>query len=137
MTIQSYLFFDGRAEEAIEFYRRVLGAEQGMIMRFRDSPDPVPEDMLPTGSEDKIMHAELRLGDATLMLSDGRCRMQSSFQGFSLALGLPTAAEAKRLFEAMREAGGEVQMPFGKTFWSEGFGMVADPFGVSWMFSAA
>jgi PhnB protein len=132
MQIQPYLFFNGRCEEAIEFYRRVLGASVEFIMRNKDSPEPPPPGMLPPGSEDKVMHASLRIGDAVVMASDGRCSGKPSFQGFSLSISVPDAAVGERLFAALGE-GGTVQMPFGKTFWSPGFGMVADRFGVGWM----
>ncbi|MFZ5792474.1 MAG: VOC family protein [Pseudomonadota bacterium] len=132
MQVQPYLFFDGRCEEAIEFYRRALGAELVMLMRFKDSPEPLQPGMVPPGAESKVMHASFRIGEATLMASDGRCLGQPNFQGFSLSLIVPAEAEAKRLFAALAE-GGKVQMPLAKTFFSPAFGMVADRFGVSWM----
>jgi PhnB protein len=135
MKIEPYLFFEGRCEEAIEFYRKALGAEVLMLMRFKDSPDPPPPGMVPPGSEDKVMHAGLRVGDTTLMASDGRCSGEAGSKGVSLALTVPDAATADRLFAALAE-GGQVQMPLGKTFFSPRFGMVADRFGVSWMINA-
>jgi PhnB protein len=132
MLVQPYLFFEGRCEEAIAFYQRTLGAEVTMLMRFKDSPDPPPPGMVPPGSEDKVMHASLRIGETTVMASDGRCAGQPRFGGISLSLSVPDAAEADRLFAALGE-GGQVQMPIGKTFFSPRFGIVADRFGVSWM----
>ncbi|HSB77704.1 MAG TPA: VOC family protein [Candidatus Methylomirabilis sp.] len=132
MQVQPYLFFDGRCEEAIEFYRKALGAEVTMLMRFKDSPEPHQPGMIPPDAGDKVMHMSFRIGDTTLLASDGRCLGQSSFQGFSLSLVVPELAEAERLFAALAD-GGQVQMPFTKTFFSPGFGMVADRFGVSWM----
>jgi PhnB protein len=132
MRVQPYLFFDRRCEEAIEFYRKTLGAEVLMLMRFRDSPDPPPPGMIPPGSEDKVMHACLRIGASEVMASDGRCMGKPSFQGVSLSLSVPSEAEADRLFNLLAE-GGQVQMPIGATFFSPRFGMVADRFGVSWM----
>jgi len=132
MQVQSYLFFDGRCEEAIEFYRSKLGAKVEMLMRFKDSPEPAPPGMVPPGAESKVMHACLRIGDTAVMASDGRCMGQPSFQGFSLSLTAPDPAEAERLFAALGD-GGQVQMPLAKTFFSPRFGMVADRFGVSWM----
>jgi PhnB protein len=132
MQVQPYLFFDGRCEEAIEFYHRALGAQVGMIMRFKDSPEPCPEGMLPPGSENKVMHASLQIGGTTVMASDGHAKGAPSFQGFSLSLDAADDAEAKRLFDALSD-GGQVQMPLGKTFFASSFGMVADKFGVSWM----
>ena len=132
MLVQPYLFFDGRCEEAVDFYRRALGAEVTMLMRFKDSPEPPAPGMCPPGSEDKVMHANLRIGDATVMASDGRCQGRPSFQGFSLSLTVRDDAEAERRFAALAD-GGKVQMPLAKTFFSPRFGMVADRFGVSWM----
>lgn len=132
MQVQPYLFFNGRCEEAIEFYRRALGAEVMMLMRFKDSPDPVPSDAVPPGSENKIMHSCLRIGETAVMASDGRCQGRPDFQGFSLSLNVASEAEAERLFAALAD-GGQVQMPLAKTFWSPRFGMVADRYGVSWM----
>jgi PhnB protein len=132
MPVQPYLFFEGRCEEAIEFYRKALGAEVTMLMRYQDSPDPPPPGCIAPGSENKVMHASMQIGDATVMASDGRCGGQPSFQGFSLSLIVPNEAEAKRRFDALAD-GGQVQMPLAKTFWSPCFGMVADRFGVGWM----
>jgi PhnB protein len=132
MQVQPYLFFDGRCEEAIEFYRKALGAEVAALMRFKDSPEPAQPGMCPPGSENKVMHASFRIGDTTVMASDGRCTGQPSFKGFSLAIAAPSDAEAEKLFAALAD-GGQVQMPLTKTFFSSRFGMVADRFGVSWM----
>lgn len=132
MQIQPYLFFDGRCEEAAEFYRAKLGAEVLMLMRNRESPDTPPPGMLPPGSGDKVMHMSFRLGDSVVLASDGRCAGKPSFQGFSLSLTVRDEAEAGRLYAALAD-GGQVQMPLGKTFFSPSFGMVADRFGVSWM----
>lgn len=129
MQVQPYLFFDGRAEEAIEFYRSKLGATVGMLMRFKDCPEPQQQ---PPGGANKIMHAELRIGDTAVLASDGRCQGQPNFQGFALSLTAADDAEARRLFSALSD-GGQVQMPLGKTFFASSFGMVADRFGVSWM----
>ena len=133
MQVQPYLFFDGRCEEAIAFYEEALGAEETMLMRFKDSPEPgEPGCTAPPVSEDKVMHSEFRIGETTLMASDGNCTGQPSFQGFSLTLPAASEAEADRLFAALAE-GGQVQMPLAKTFFSPRFGVVADRFGVSWM----
>jgi PhnB protein len=132
MQVQPYLFFDGRCEEAVEFYRSALGAEVTMLMRFKDSPEPPAPGMVPPGAEDKVMHLAFRIGDTTLMASDGRCLGGPSFQGFALSLTAPDDAAAERLFAALAN-GGQVQMPLTKTFFSSRFGMVADRFGVSWM----
>jgi PhnB protein len=134
MLIEPYLFFEGRCEEAIEFYRQALGAEVEMIVRYEESPEPPPPDMVPPGSEKKIMHAGLRIGGALVMLSDGNCSGKTSFGGFSLSITVPDAETADRFFNALAEDG-QVQMPLGETFWSPRFGMVADRFGVGWMIS--
>jgi PhnB protein len=132
MLVQPYLFFDGRCEEAADFYRRALGAEVTMLMRWKDCPEPQQQGMVPPGSEDKVMHMALRIGDTTVLASDGQCQRQQSFQGFALSLTVPNEAEADRKFAALAD-GGQVQMPLAKTFFSPSFGMVADRFGVSWM----
>ena len=132
MQVQPYLFFDGRCEEAVEFYRSALGAKVEMLMRFKDCPEPPSPGMVPPGAESKVMHAALRIGDAMVLASDGRCLGQPSFQGFALSLTAANEAEANRLFASLAE-GGQVQMPLAKTFFSPRFGMVADRFGVSWM----
>jgi PhnB protein len=134
MQVQTYLFFNGRCEEAIEYYKRALGAQVEMLMRFKESPEPPPPGMIPPGSENKIMHASLRIGATTLMASDGRCDGAPVFRGFALSLAAANEAEADRLFAALAD-GGQVQTPLGKTFWSPRFGMVSDRFGVEWMVS--
>ena len=132
MQVQPYLFFDGRAEEALDFYARTLGAKVEMLMRHKDSPEPPPPGMVPPGAENKVMHACFRIGETQVMASDGRCTGKPAFQGFSLSVSANDEAHAKRLFNALAD-GGQVQMPLGKTFFSPAFGMVADRFGVSWM----
>jgi PhnB protein len=139
MQVQAYLTFDGRCEEAIEFYRAALGAEVLMLMRFADAPAGGPGEGCaggPAPAGDKIMHCALRIGETTLMASDGMSRGQPSFQGFSLALSPPDATEADRLFASLA-SGGQVQMPLAATFFASRFGMVADKFGVSWMIVVA
>jgi len=132
MLVQPYLFFDGRSEEAADFYRRALGAEVTMLMRWKDCPEPQRPGMATPGSENKVMHMALRIGDTTVLASDGQCQGQQSFQGFALSLTVPNESEADRKFAALAD-GGQVQMPLAKTFFSPRFGMVADRFGVSWM----
>ncbi|MHB8899699.1 MAG: VOC family protein [Thermoguttaceae bacterium] len=134
-SIQPYLFFGGRCDEAIEFYRNGLGAEVRMLMRFKESPDPVPPGMQQPGFEEKVMHAEVMIGQSLLMLSDG-CDDKPRFDGFRLSLTLPEETEAQRAFAALSD-GGQVQMPLTKTFWSPCFGMVTDRFGVGWMVTVA
>jgi|SRR6185312_10705953 len=134
MQIQPYLFFDGRCEEALTFYRTALGAEVTMLMRFKDCPEPQPG-MVQPGAEEKVMHASVRIGETQIMASDGRCMGQPSFQGFALSIAATNDAEAERLFAALSN-GGKVQMPLGKTFFASSFGMVADRFGVMWMIIA-
>jgi PhnB protein len=131
MEVQPYLFFDGRCEEAVEFYKTALAAKVEMLMRFKDNPDPQPGSN-PPGADNKVMHACVRIGETAVMASDGHCLGKPSFQGFSLSLLAADAAEAERLFAALSK-GGQVQMPLTKTFFSPSFGMVADRFGVSWM----
>ena len=132
MQIQPYLFFDGRCEEALEFYRRTLGAKVEMLLRIKENPEPPAPGMVPPGSEDKVMHASFRVGETTLLASDGRCQGRPSFQGFALSLAVAEVAEAERLFAGLSD-GGQVQTPLAKTFFSPCFGMLTDRFGVSWM----
>lgn len=129
--IQPYLFFEGRCEEAVEFYKKALGAEVVMMMRFKDSPDPTASQGLPP---DKIMHTTLRIAGNDVMASDGRCEHPTKFQGFALSLSVNTDAEADKYFNALTQ-GGQVIMPLNKTFWSPRFGMVTDKFGIMWMVS--
>jgi len=130
--IQSYLFFNGRCEEAVNFYRQTLGAELLMSMRFKESPEPPPPGCIPAGYDDKIMHCAFRIGSSIVMASDGSSSEAAKFDGFSLSLTVPTPAEADRSFNALAN-GGKIVMPIGKTFWSDRFGMVEDKFGVHWM----
>jgi len=132
MQVQPYLFFDGRCEEAIEFYKEKLGATVEMLMRFKDAPD---QSMIAPGSKDKVMHASLKIGDTTVMASDGHNSGNPVFQGFSLSLTVPNDADAETLFKALGE-GGQVRMPMEKTFFASRFGMLADKFGVGWMIMA-
>jgi len=131
--VQPYLFFGGRCEEAIEFYKRTLGAEVEMMMRFKECPDPQPEEMLPAGYRDKIMHSSFRIGKTTVMASDG-CGEITEFNGFCLSITLPSEEECRTVFAALSQ-GGQVKMPLEKTFWSQCFGMVEDQFGLGWMIS--
>lgn len=130
-VIQPYLFFGGRCEEAIEFYRTALGAQVDMLMRHDESPEPPPPRMLQAGFEKKIMHASFRIGATTVMASDG-CAEGADFSGFALSHSVATEGEADRVFAALAD-GGSVQMPLGKTFFSPCFGMVKDRFGIAWM----
>jgi PhnB protein len=134
MQVQPYLNFDGRCEEAIEFYQRALGAEVTALTRFKDNPEALQSGMVPPGAENKVLHASFRIGDSTVMASDGECRGQPSFQGVSLALTAGDDAEAERQFASLSN-GGQVQMPLSRTFFSSSFGMVTDRFGVPWMVS--
>lgn len=132
MQVQPYLDFDGRCDEAIEFYKRALGAEVKSLHRFKESPPG----SCPPGMEDKIMHAHLSIGDTAVLASDGYCKGQKQFQGFSLALNLTDEGKADQVFGALSD-GGQVQMPLSKTFFASRFGMVADRFGVTWMIHVA
>jgi PhnB protein len=131
-SVQPYLFFGGRCEEAIEFYRKALGAELVMLSRFKEAPEPQPG--MPDCFEEKIMHATLRIGETLLMASDGRCEGPQNFEGFSLSITVADDAEAERVFTALSD-GGLVTMALAKTFWAPKFGMLQDKFGVGWMVS--
>jgi PhnB protein len=132
MIVTPYLFFNGRCEEALDFYKKTLGAELVFQMRYKDSPDPVDPNMVPPGSENLIMHATFKVGETTVMASDGCPTQPSKFDGFGLSLQPGSPAEAERLFAALSD-GGQVRMPMTKTFFSPSFGMVADKFGICWM----
>lgn len=136
MMVQSYLFFNGRCEEAIEFYRKTLGAQVTMMMRFKENPEPMANGSGtgggPVPDPNSIMHASFKIGDTEVMASDGMGGNKPEFKGFSLSITAPSDAEAKRLFNALAD-GGKVEMPITKTFFASSFGMVADRFGMSWM----
>jgi PhnB protein len=129
--VQPYLFFDGKCEEAIEFYKNALGATVNMLMRFKDSPEPPPPGCGPSDAS-KVMHAQFQIGETVIMASDGRATGNPKFEGFALSLSLPTPAEMDKAFAALSN-GGKVEMPPAKTFFSAKFGMVEDKFGVFWM----
>ena len=133
-VVQPYLFFGGRCEEALDFYRKAIGAEVGMVVKFNQSPEPMPPGMLPAGFEDKVMHSSFRVGGTELMAADGCTKGPVAYHGFSLSLSLATIEEADRAFAALSE-GGQVKMPLTKTFWSPRFGMLVDSFGIDWMIS--
>jgi PhnB protein len=130
--IQPYLFFEGRTEEAIEFYREALGAEVEMLMRYKESPEPAkfPDGSVPPG--DKVMHSAFTVGDSLVMASDGMCGGKPHFVGFSLSYPARDPADARKRFDAL-SFGGHVHMPLGETFFAKSFGMVTDKFGVAWM----
>jgi PhnB protein len=129
MNVEPYLFFEGRTEEALQFYEQKLGAKIEALMRYKDNPDPKYN---PPNSANKVMHALFRIGDTKVMASDGNCAGKPSFQGFALTINAADAAEAKQRFDALAE-GGTVQMPLAETFFAKSFGMVADRFGMGWM----
>ena len=129
MQVQPYLFLDGRCEEALNFYKKAIGAKVENLMRWKDNPDPSVNN---AANKDKVMHAHVKIGDATVFASDGRCEGKPEFKGFALTISTKTAAEADKMFNALSD-GGKVQMPMTKTFFSERFGMLADKFGVGWM----
>ena len=136
MKVEPYLFFNGHCDEAVEFYKKALDAEVTMLMRFKESPEPHPPGTVPPGAENNVMHASFRIGDTTVMASDGCSTGETNFQGITLSLAVANEADAERRFAALAE-GGKVQMPLAKTFWSPRFGMVTDRFGVAWMVSVA
>ena len=129
MNIEPYLFFEGRTEEALEFYKQKLGARIDAVIRYKDNPEPKYN---PPNSANKVMHALFQIGDSKIMASDGNCAGKASFQGFALTINAASPADAEKRFNALAE-GGQVNMPLGETFFAKSFGMVADRFGVSWM----
>ena len=132
MTVQPYLFFDGKCEEAIEFYKSAIGAKVDMMMRFKEAPEP---GHMPPDAGDKIMHAAFKVGDTQVLASDGHCAGKPSFQGFGLALSAKSDAEAEKLFNNVGK-GGQVLQPMTKTFFASKFGMVTDRYGIMWMVMA-
>lgn len=131
MNIQPYLFFEGKCEEAVAFYAKAIGAEPLTMMRFSENPDQQACGMLPPGFEDKIMHGEMRIGEAIVMVSDGMCQREANFDGFMLSIDANDATHAEDLYNKLLD-GGEVTMPLGETFFAERFGMVKDRFGMHW-----
>jgi PhnB protein len=129
MKVQPYVFFDGKCDEALEFYQRAIGAKVNAVMRWKEAPD---QSMITPGQENKVMHSEFQVGETAILASDGRCMGKPSFQGFALTITADNDADAKRIFNALGD-GGQVQMPLEKTFFASLFGMVADRFGVGWM----
>jgi len=132
VPLTPYLFFDGRCEEAIEFYKRALDAKLHMLMRFKDSPE---SSQIAPGTENKVMHAAVSIAGTVLMMSDGRAQNQPKFEGFSLSIDAKDAADAERIFAALAD-GGQARMPLAETFFAKRFGMLADRFGVGWMVMA-
>ncbi|WP_269539726.1 VOC family protein [Cerasicoccus fimbriatus] len=133
--VQPYVFFNGRCDEALKFYEAAIDAKIDYVMRFNESPEPVPAEQVPADFDDKIMHCSFKVGDCVIMASDG-CEEGVDFKGFSLSITVEDKATAHRYFNALAE-GGKVEMPMGKTFWSPCFGMVTDQFGMSWMIGLA
>lgn len=129
MKVEPYLMFEGRTEEALQFYQQKLGAKVEAIIRYKENPEPKYN---PPNSDEKVMHSLFRIGDAQIMASDGNCTGKPGFQGFALTLNAANGTEARQRFDALAE-GGQVQMPIGETFFAKSFGMVADRFGVNWM----
>lgn len=132
MKVQAYISFEGRTEEAIGFYKTALDAKVVSMMRFKESPEPCDPAMVPPGNENKIMHSSFTIGETEIMASDGGCNKTSGFQGISLALSVPSDADAQKRFAALAD-GGKVEMPLTKTFFTSSFGIVSDRFGVNWL----
>jgi PhnB protein len=126
--VQTYLQFNGRTDEALEFYKGAVGAEVVMVMRFSDAPEGCAGE---APSAEKIMHASFRVGETEILATDGGCTASSGFQGFSLTLSLPDLAAAEKAYQAL-SVGGQACMPLGKTFFATAFGTVVDKFGVNW-----
>ena len=129
MQVLPYLNFEGRCDEALEFYKKAIGAEVGVLMRWKDSPD---KSMSNPSNEHKVMHSQFQVGDTTIMASDGRCTGKPNFHGIALSIAANSEAEADKIFNGLAD-GGQVNMPMAKTFFSPKFGMLSDKFGVGWM----
>jgi PhnB protein len=130
VNVTPYLMFNGRCEEAINFYKAELGAEVLALLRFKENPPP--PDRVPANWDNKVMHSCFKIGDTQIMASDGDCADKADFGAVRLSIEVKTEAEAERAFNGLSK-GGQVKMPLGKTFFSPRFGMVNDRFGVSWM----
>ena len=130
MKVESLITFGGRCEEALEFYKKSVGAEVTALMRWKESPDAAMKG--PPGYGEKIMHANFRIGETQLMAEDGLGDKAAEFKGMTLAIEAADDAEAKRVFTALGE-GGKVTMALMKTFWTSSFGMLTDKFGVPWV----
>jgi PhnB protein len=133
MSVQPYLFFNGHADEALAFYKKALDAEPGMLMRFKENPGGKEHN--PAGSDDKVMHMEFKVGDTSILASDGMSYGKSNFQGFALAISVDSVDRAKKWEAALME-GGTRPMPSGETFFAKYFACVTDKFGVQWMLLA-
>ncbi len=132
MKVEPYLSFEGRCQEAIDFYKKVLGAKVEMVMHFKDAPEGQPSGTCPPEMANKVMHASMKIGDSVVMATDGHCTGKSNFTGTSLTITASSDAEAEKVFAALGD-GGKVSMPMAKTFFASRFGMVSDRFGVPWM----
>ena len=129
MQLNPYLIFDGQCEAAFKFYEQCFGGKIEAMMPHGESP---MAEQTPPAWRDKIIHARMRIGEQVLMASDAPPEHYQKPQGISVTLNLGDLAEAQRIFHALAE-NGAVQMPFGKTFWAAGFGMLVDRFGTPWM----
>ena len=130
MNVQPYLSFEGRTQEALDFYKTAIGAKVDAVMHYRDAP---PEMQAQMPHKDKIMHSAFHVGDTQVMASDGQCSGKASFSGITLTLNANSNQEAEKLFNALAQGGGKVTMPISETFFADRFGMVSDKFGVGWM----
>ncbi len=131
MNVQPYLNFNGRAEEALNFYKEALNARGTFLMRCKEAPEGPPVE---PGKEDKILHAEFTVGESTIMCSDGYCTGEApAFLGITLTVVTDDDTQARLYFEALQAGGGTVQMPLSRTFFASSFGMLTDRFGVGWM----
>lgn len=128
MRVEPYLYFNGRCEEALEFYRNAIGATTRVVSRFKDNPALAA----PAGSEDSILHAELKIGDSTILASDGQGTGPFEFRGFSLSITASTEAEAEKLFANLSNEG-SIQVPLSATPFASRFGMLRDRYGVHWI----
>jgi PhnB protein len=127
--LNPYLFYDGNCEAAFKYYEKVLGGKIEFLLRA----DEGPADMKPgPGREKKIMHARMSINGQVLMASDAPPDHFHKPQGFAVSLTVHDVGEAEHKFKALAE-GGAANMPFGKTFFSKGFGMCVDQFGTPWM----
>lgn len=129
MQINPYLHFNGQCKTAFEFYAQALGGKIEAMLRYSDSPNP---EQNPSGCEDKIMHALLKVGTNVLMGSDSPPQFHEPAKGFSITISVDDTADAERIFHALAD-NGTVRMPIQETFWALRFGVLVDRFGTPWM----
>ncbi len=127
MKLNPYVNFPGNCKQALQFYEKHLGGKTLNSMTFDQMPEPKT---IPPGMEKNVLHAQIQIGDTTLMVSDGPKvePMRSAY----LTLSVDSSEEAERIYKVLSEDG-QVFMPMAETFFAFRFGQLRDKFGVNWM----